>query len=64
MTGKGMKVQKKGSEKRDSERLDLSFQISLPSQEGKTINISASGVYFEVMSDDPDRFAPDRKSVV
>ncbi len=46
------------SEHRLNQRLNLSFDISLPDQKGKTINISATGVYFEVITDDVDAFAP------
>ncbi len=46
------------SENRLNQRLNLSFDISLPDQKGKTINISATGVYFEVITDDIDAFAP------
>jgi len=47
-----------GAEHRVSERMDLALQISMPGQEGKTINISASGVYFEVVTTDINVFAP------
>jgi len=46
------------SESRLNQRLNLSFDISLPEKKGKTINISATGVYFEVITDDVDAFAP------
>ena len=52
-----MKVEELDSDKRCNTRLDLSLEISLPAQNGKTINISASGVYFEVITDDVDAFA-------
>jgi len=47
-----------GSSKRVSERLDLTLQITLPGQKGEIINISASGVYFEVITKDIETFAP------
>ena len=47
-----------GSEHRTTERMDLALQISVPGQEGKTINISASGVYFEVVTSDMNAFSP------
>ncbi len=53
-----MQVKEKDSDKRDNERIDLSFLISLPGQNGKTKNISASGVYFEVITNDIEAFAP------
>lgn len=52
-----MKVEEKDSDKRINTRLDLALEISLPDQNGKTINISASGVYFEVITNDIDAFA-------
>ncbi len=54
-----MKVEELDFDKRDNTRLDLALGISLPDQDGKTINISASGVYFEVITDDVDAFAID-----
>ena len=47
-----MKVKEKESDKRVNTRLDLSLEISLPNKNGKTVNISASGVCFEVITDD------------
>jgi hypothetical protein len=37
--------------------MDLFFDISVSDQKGKTINVSASGVYFELITDDIDAFA-------
>lgn len=48
----------KGFEHRATERLDLALQIFVPGQEGKTVNISASGVYFEVVTSDINVFTP------
>ncbi len=47
-----------GAEHRTTARMDLALQISLPDLEGKTINISASGVYFEVVTSDMNAFSP------
>ncbi len=47
-----------GSEHRHNHRMDLFFDISVSDQKGKTINVSASGVYFELITDDIDAFAP------
>ena len=47
-----------GPSKRVSERLDLALQIMLPGQKGETINISATGVYFEVITNDIEAFSP------
>ncbi len=43
---------------RMNERLDVALPISIPDQKGETINISATGVYFEVITDDIDAFFP------
>ncbi len=53
-----MKINESDSENRLNQRLNLSFDISLLDQKGKTINVSATGVYFEVITDDIDAFAP------
>ena len=54
-----MQVKERDSDKRNNERMDLSFIISLPGQnDGKTKNISASGVYFEVITNDIEAFTP------
>ncbi len=47
-----------GSEHRTTGRMDLALQISFPNLEGKRINISASGVYFEVVTSDMNAFSP------
>ena len=52
-----MRVKEPDSDKRNNERMDLSFAISLPGQDGETKNISASGVYFAVITDDIEAFA-------
>ncbi len=44
--------------RRRHERRNLSFEISIPDQVGKTINISASGVYFEVITNDMNVYSP------
>ncbi len=53
-----MLVKERDSDKRNNERIDLSFLISLPGQDGNTKNISASGVYFEIITNDIEAFAP------
>ena len=53
-----MQVKERDSDKRCNERIDLSFTITLPGQDGETKNISASGVYFEVITDDIEAFTP------
>ena len=44
--------------RRRNERLNLSFEISLSDQDVKTINVSSSGVYFEVAIQDMENFSP------
>jgi len=46
-----------GAEHRTTERMDLALQMSTQDQEGKTVNISASGVYFEVVTSDMNAFS-------
>jgi len=46
------------SENRLNQRLNLSFDISLSEQKGKTINVSTTGAYFEIITDNIDAFAP------
>jgi hypothetical protein len=53
-----MSIEEKDSDRRANERLDLSLQISLCGKDGKTINISNTGVYFEVITDDIEAFSP------
>ena len=53
-----MLVKERDSDKRNNGRMNLSFLISLPGQNGKTINVSASGVYFEVITNDIEAFSP------
>ncbi len=53
-----MTTSESGLSKRVSERLDLAFQITLPGQKGETVNISATGVYFEVITKDIEAFSP------
>ncbi len=44
--------------RRRSVRLDRSFDVSLLNYNGKTVNVSASGVYLEVKIDEMDLFSP------
>ena len=53
-----MQIKETDPDKRLNQRLNLSFDISLPDQKGKTINVSATGVYFEVITNDIGAFAP------
>jgi hypothetical protein len=53
-----MQKEEKYSDRRRNKRLNSSFEVSLLDQEGKTINVSASGVYFEVLTNDMEAFSP------
>ena len=53
-----MTTTEKDYSKRVSERLDVALRISMPDQNGKTVNISATGIYFEVITDDIVAFFP------
>lgn len=53
-----MQIIEGNSNRRNNERLNLSFQISLPDRDGQTINISSGGVYFEVITKDMKTFSP------
>ncbi len=44
--------------RRQSERQNISFEILLSDQNGETINVSVSGVYFEVATNDMEAFSP------
>ena len=45
--------------RRRNERFRLSLEIFMPDQVGKTINVSESGVYFEVITNDMNVFSPE-----
>jgi len=44
--------------RRDNERQNVSFEVLFDSQDGKTINVSASGIYFEVPTTGIEAFSP------
>ena len=44
-------------QRRRNERLNLSFEVLIPDQDGKATNVSASGVYFEVITNDMEAFS-------
>ncbi len=46
------------TEHRLNHRMDLFFVIFVSDEKGKTIDVCASGVYFEIITDDIDAFAP------
>ena len=53
-----MQDKEQSSGRRRHERRNLSFEISLPDQVGKTINVSESGVYLEVITNDMNVHSP------
>jgi hypothetical protein len=48
--------ERKSNPKRDNTRLNKFFEISLLDHQGKIVNVSASGVYFEVRTNDTKAF--------
>ncbi len=50
--------ERKGNARRSCERLNCSFEILIPGHNGKTVNVSASGVYFEVFTKKREVFFP------
>ena len=53
-----MQAKEKYYDRRRNKRRNLSFEIAIPDQVGKTINVSASGVYFEVITNDMNVYSP------
>jgi hypothetical protein len=53
-----MQIIEKDSDRRTNERLYLSLQLSLPDQNSKTINVSADGVYFEIITNNMKIYSP------
>ncbi len=51
-------VSENDPDRRHNERLNLSFEVSLLDQDGKTTNVSASGVCLEVAIKDMEAFSP------
>jgi hypothetical protein len=49
---------RRSNPRRRNERVNLSFEISLLGKDGKTINVSASGVCLEVALKDKEAFSP------
>ena len=49
---------RRANPRRSSERVNLSFEITLCGQDGKTVNVSASGVCLEVALRDKEAFSP------
>ena len=52
-----MQAKEKDFDRRRNERLNLSLQILLSVHNGKTINVSASGVYLEILTNDMEAFS-------
>ncbi len=53
-----MLTSERDSDKRANERLGLALQVMSNGQKGEIINISATGVYFEVITKDVEAFSP------
>ena len=53
-----MTTNEKVPDRRVDKRLDLAFQIMSNGYKGETINISSTGAYFEVITDDIEAFSP------
>lgn len=53
-----MQPKERDFDRRIDKRLELPLQISLYDQKGRAINISATGVYFEIITDDIEAFSP------
>ncbi len=49
---------RRSNPRRRNERVNLSFEVSLSGQDGKTVNVSASGVCLEVALKDKEAFSP------
>jgi len=56
--GNDMQLTKEDKDRRVDDRIELPLQITLYDQSGKAMNISATGVYFEVITEDIEAFAP------
>ncbi len=56
-----MQIKESKPDKRLNQRRNLSYDISLPEQKGKTINISSGGVYFEIITNNIDEFVTGAK---
>ena len=56
--GNDMQTKEKDCDRRIDQRSEHPLKISLYDQSGKAINISATGVYFEVITEDVDAFSP------
>ena len=55
-----MTTSEKVPDRRADIRQDLSLQITLSGHNGETVNLSATGVYFEVTTNDTEAFLPGR----
>ena len=55
--GNDMQATKKNSDRRLVERLELTLQMLLFDQSGKAVNVSAEGVYFELITEDIEPFS-------
>jgi hypothetical protein len=64
LKNKTMSALFKGIERRSDKRLELLLPIKLLGHEGKSKNISSSGVYLEVETDVAEQFSPGKKITI
>ncbi len=50
--------ERRSNPRRNNLRLNRSFEVSVLDYDGKTVNVSARGVYFEVATNDIEAFPP------
>lgn len=53
-----MPVSRKGTERRFGKRLNISLPITLLDHKAKSKNVSPGGIYFEVSTNDADKYSP------
>jgi hypothetical protein len=58
-----MQIDEPEPDKRLNQRLNLSFDITLSRQKSKTLDISATGVYFEIITNNIDAFASNERKL-
>ncbi len=52
---------RRGDPRRDCERQNVSFEVLIDHKSGETINVSSTGIYFEVPTTDIEAFSPGTK---
>ncbi len=59
-----MPGQLKGTEKRFEKRLDISLPITLLDSKAISKNVSPGGIYFEIVTDDIEKYSPGKPTKV